>query len=499
MPEEERDRRAERRNARERETRQSQDDEEREVNNSARREARAAARAALPEEERDRQAERRNARERETRQSQDDEEREVNNSARREARAAARAALPEEERYRQAEWRQAEWTNARERQTRLSQDDCAQINANRMEIRQSQDAAVREEVEDGLIRNDNNNNDNDFYIYANIAGEDVITPLDSQDMRNMFPSPHYENQDFENVFEEDIRNMFPSPHNEYQDFENVFEEAVDYINNSLDNDSNSDYTGEYDLNDNIDEYDAENGNFFNIQYDNNDEEENDGDGLNNNNDIDEEVNDDGDEDNANHVDAYHTTNIARVHAIDDFHEEYISPFSIGLMTNSCTWCQAKFFDKEKNSRGKYTICCGGGANRIPHLEKPPPFINSMFMGEEVNPIPEGMHLNDCKRHQAEFLKHSMLFNTSVAFTSITSNRVDTMDRSTRNGGSVHGLPYLRLNGAIYQNIGPMFPNSEDEHRGAFLQCYFYSEHGDNPAHAHLTVYQKGIVNHILNA
>ena len=86
-------------------------------------------------------------------------------------------------------------------------------------------------------------------------------------------------------------------------------------------------------------------------------------------------------------------------------EEEIIDHYCGEMDNKCVHCGALFFKQERNSKGKYTICCELGKWKLPHVKRPTALMQDLFKG-------------DSERSKI-FMKNPRFYNNHLSFASIT--------------------------------------------------------------------------------
>ena len=118
------------------------------------------------------------------------------------------------------------------------------------------------------------------------------------------------------------------------------------------------------------------------------------------------------------------------------------------MIYQCIHCNAFYWGDEKNSNRKYTKCCMGGKIVLPPMSEP-----SSYMKELLLNVTEDAKIFNLK---------SRAFNTSLSFASI----------STTTYKFHGGVPTYRIQGAIYHNIGSIYPEYSDN-APRNLQLYFH--------------------------
>jgi hypothetical protein len=118
------------------------------------------------------------------------------------------------------------------------------------------------------------------------------------------------------------------------------------------------------------------------------------------------------------------------------------------MDKVCIHCDARYWEKEQNTKKHFTGCCENGKVSIPPFSEPPAAIRNLLWGLTDN--------------ASAFLTASRRINTAVSFASIHMQD----DRSIP-----QNVPSLRVNGRVYHNIGPLYANN-NAITPKFLQLYF---------------------------
>jgi len=85
-----------------------------------------------------------------------------------------------------------------------------------------------------------------------------------------------------------------------------------------------------------------------------------------------------------------------------FHDDDVPSHYLGPMDQICGFCNARFWNAERNANGHYTACCLEGKIKLHKVQPPPQYIEDLLLG-----------VSNAKL----FLKKSIAYNTSVSFAS----------------------------------------------------------------------------------
>ena len=83
------------------------------------------------------------------------------------------------------------------------------------------------------------------------------------------------------------------------------------------------------------------------------------------------------------------------------------PYYMGLMNQCCLYCAAFFWSAERNTKGKYTTCCGDGKVQLPNMTPPSDYIQTILQKQTQD--------------GTLFYKKARAFNAKVLFASISLN------------------------------------------------------------------------------
>jgi len=147
---------------------------------------------------------------------------------------------------------------------------------------------------------------------------------------------------------------------------------------------------------------------------------------------------------------------ARNSNIDFFNENFIPEYNCGQLDNRCDFCGALYWLPEVNSNGQYTSCCGYGKIKIHPIGAPTDYVKDLLLG--ISP--------DAKK----FYTNPRMVNSQSSFASVTLTS-DLLPQSSR------GVPYLRIQGQIYHNIGSIYPGPQTSAK--FMQCFFHESGVEN--------------------
>ena len=145
-------------------------------------------------------------------------------------------------------------------------------------------------------------------------------------------------------------------------------------------------------------------------------------------------------------------NVARNCNLDNFDESSVLRHNCGTMSCICSFCNARYWNGEKNSRGKYSTCCQDGRVRLPKFQTPP-LLQELLGGQT--------------QRSKKLLEKARAFNTKLSCASISMTSHDFP--------STRGTPTFRVSGSVYHNIGSILPNTDTVPK--FLQCFFYETTG----------------------
>jgi hypothetical protein len=145
--------------------------------------------------------------------------------------------------------------------------------------------------------------------------------------------------------------------------------------------------------------------------------------------------------------------------IQHLKQTYINRSYLGTPKYSCKYCNAVFWESEKNKcyRRKnkelmYSNCCRYGQIKIPPFKEPPKFLATLLYNSE----------NKLSRRFMQ--KKIRQYNSLFAFTSMGAN----IDRNINKGDG----PYVfRVNGQVHHRIGSLLP--EPNNISKFAELYIY--------------------------
>ena len=107
----------------------------------------------------------------------------------------------------------------------------------------------------------------------------------------------------------------------------------------------------------------------------------------------------------------------------------------GRMDQECPHCTAKYFRNERNSQGKFSICCYGGKVILPDDPYYPDELRILWMGNS--------------EESKEFIRNARTYNNSLALASMNCN----FDREL-----LQGHPYcFKSHGQVYHLTGTLHP------------------------------------------
>ena len=121
-------------------------------------------------------------------------------------------------------------------------------------------------------------------------------------------------------------------------------------------------------------------------------------------------------------------------------------FTFSPMDNVCCHCGALYSTAEKNTRGKFTLCCCNGKVALPVDENYPRQLSALMKYGHPDSV--------------NFMSHIRNYNNALAFASIGCNISIPPGR---------GPFTFRIHGQVYHQIGPLMPEPGREH--AYGQLY----------------------------
>ncbi|XP_042905358.2 uncharacterized protein [Parasteatoda tepidariorum] len=126
----------------------------------------------------------------------------------------------------------------------------------------------------------------------------------------------------------------------------------------------------------------------------------------------------------------------------------VEEYNIGSMTEQCSYCNAYFWAKERNSSGKYTKCCHDGKINLPTLMDIPELLQKL--------------LSDNSIEARNYRNHIREYNSALAFASFGAH----IKPPPGNG------PYcFRIHGQIYHMVSPLYSN--DQNNAGYGQLYIF--------------------------
>jgi hypothetical protein len=111
-------------------------------------------------------------------------------------------------------------------------------------------------------------------------------------------------------------------------------------------------------------------------------------------------------------------------------EDNVPLLNCGPLNKECALCGARFWPRETNTSGEYTLCCHRGQDRVPPIRLPPPMIATLLDRSS----------NESKR----FFRLARDLNTHMSF---ASSLLSSYTFSNT------GIQTLRVNGGIRHNMG----------------------------------------------
>ena len=149
-------------------------------------------------------------------------------------------------------------------------------------------------------------------------------------------------------------------------------------------------------------------------------------------------------------------NLARSQSACEIADDFSAEFSVGSMTFSCTFCDAKFWEREKSSSStrlfpKFPLCCGQAKVVPPSLDTPPDLLAHMLTAGDT-------------RGRA-FRDNIRTYNSALASASLGVNLYNQLTKAKR------GVYTLRIHGTVHHYIGQLMPR--EGQAPAFAQIYIH--------------------------
>ena len=149
-------------------------------------------------------------------------------------------------------------------------------------------------------------------------------------------------------------------------------------------------------------------------------------------------------------------NLARSQSPYEVADNFSAEFSVGTMTFSCTFCDAKFWECEKLSTStrllpKFPLCCGEAKVVLPSLATPPDLLAHLLTAGDT-------------RGRA-FRYNIRAYNSALAFASLRVN----LDKQLAN--AKRGVYTFRIHGIVHHNIEQLMPR--EGQAPAFAQIYIH--------------------------
>ena len=149
-------------------------------------------------------------------------------------------------------------------------------------------------------------------------------------------------------------------------------------------------------------------------------------------------------------------NLARSQSACEVADNFSAEFSVGSMTFSCTFCDAKFWESEKLSTStrllpKFPLCCGQAKVVLPSLDTPPDLLAHLLTAGDA-------------RGRA-FRDNIRAYNSALSFASLGVN----LDKQLAN--AKRGVYTFRIHGTVHHYIGQLMPR--EGQAPAFAQIYIH--------------------------
>ena len=149
-------------------------------------------------------------------------------------------------------------------------------------------------------------------------------------------------------------------------------------------------------------------------------------------------------------------NLARSQSTCEVTDNFSAEFSVGSMTFSCTFCDAKFWESEKLSTNarllpKFPLCCGQAKVVLPSLATPPDMLVHLLTAGDTR----GRGFRDNIR----------AYNSALAFALLGV----TLDKQLAN--DKRGVYTFRIHGTVNHYIGQLMPRGGQA--TAFVQIYIH--------------------------